>query len=134
MNKVIEYGRMTGDPDVRYSTNEKPTAIANFSIAVNRKFKREGQPDADFFNCVCFGKTAEVIEKYFHKGSKILVSGSLQNDTYEKDGQKRTTTKIIVEEVDFVDSKSSSSETPKAQNNDGFMNIPTGIEDELPFA
>lgn len=134
MNKVIEFGRMTSDPDVRYSTNEKPMAIANFSIAVNRKFKREGQPDADFFNCVCFGKTAEVIEKYFHKGSKILVSGSLQNDTYEKDGQKRTTTKIMVEEVDFGDSKSSSSETTKAQNNDGFMNVPTGIEDELPFA
>lgn len=134
MNKVIELGRITADPEIRYTQGAKTTAIANFSIAVNRKFKREGQPEADFFNCTAFGKVAEVIEKYFFKGSKILVTGSLQNDSFEKDGQKRTVTKIMVEEVDFVDSKAANNDAPKASNNEGFMNMPTGIEDELPFA
>lgn len=133
MNSVTLFGRLTKDPDVKYTTGAKQTAIANFSIAVNRKFKREGQPDADFFNCVSLGKTAEIIEKYFFKGSRILLNGSLQNDTYEKDGQKHTVTKIMVNEVDFIDSKNNS-EPKSTSNGDGFMNIPTGIDDELPFA
>lgn len=134
MNKVILYGRLTREPEVRYTQGDKPMAIASISIAVNRKFKREGQPEADFFNCTAFGKTAEVLEKYFNKGSKILISGSLQNDTYEKDGKKNTVTKILIDEIDFVDSKSTSNNASKAESNDGFMNIPTGVEDELPFA
>lgn len=100
MNKIIVSGRITKEPDVRYS--QGGMAVANFSIAVNRKFKRDGEPDADFFNCVSFGKTAEFIEKYFHKGSAILITGHLQNDEYEKDGQKVRITKIYVDEVDFM--------------------------------
>lgn len=147
MNKVIMCGRTTKEPDIRYATGEKPTAIANFSMAINRKVKRDGQPDADFFNCVCFGKTAEIVEKYCTKGMKLIVTGSLQNDTYEKNGEKKTSTKIYVEEIEFAESKSSntSSESaepkdasgnpyPKFSGNNGFINIPTGIDDELPFA
>ena len=148
MNKVIMMGSIAKEPDIKYSKGEKSTAIANFTLAVSRKYKREGQPDADFFNCCAYGKTAETIEKYCSKGTKLTIVGSLQNDNYEKDGQKHTNTKINVDEFEFAESKNSSSGSaasnevkdssgnpyPKFSGNDGFMNIPDGTCDDLPFA
>ena len=130
MNTVILMGRLTKDPEVRYTTGTEPMAIASFGIAVDRKGKEKV---TDFFNCVAFKKTAENIEKFFRKGNKILVTGAVQNDKYtNKDGKEVTTTKIVVNEFDFVESKSEKTE-PKADA-DGFMNIPDGIDDsELPF-
>ena len=139
MNKVIMSARLGKDPDVRYS--QGGMAVANFSIAVGRKFKRDGESDVDFFNCTAFGKTAEFIEKYFHKGSQILIVGHLQNDEYEKDGQKVKITKIYVDEVDFMgDSKNgqnggqnASQGQKKPQTDaDGFMNVPDNLDD-MPF-
>ena len=106
MNTVILCGRLTRDPEVRYSQGENSMAIASFSVATNRKFKRDGEPDADFFNCTAFGKQAEFVEKYLKKGIKVLVTGRLQNNTYEdKQGNKVTATQIITEEVEFCESK-----------------------------
>lgn len=139
MNTVIMMGRLTKDPEVRYSQNQNNTAVASFSLAVDRKFKREGEPSADFFNCTAFNKTAEFVEKYFSKGKKILLTGSIQNDNYtNKDGQKVYATKIIVENVEFAESKNAEAPTgaqaePKADS-DGFMNVPEGDLDDLPFA
>ena len=96
MNKVVFVGNLTRDPEVRYSQGASQTTVARFSIAVNRIFKREGEPDADFFNCTAFGRQAEFIEKYLHKGSKVALSGKVQNDNYtNKDGQKAYTTEIL---------------------------------------
>lgn len=158
MNKVIMMGRLTRDPEVRYSQNANSSAIANFSIAVNRRFKREGEPDADFFNCTAFGKQAEFVEKYLRKGIKIVISGRLQNNDYtNKDGQQVYGVKIMIEEIEFAESKGASenvgngnagngnfSNNSNAGNNgyggynnsncdNGFMNIPDGIDEELPF-
>lgn len=135
MNKVSITGRMVKDPEVRYAQNEKATAIARFTLAVNRKHKQEGQPNADFINCVAFGHDAEFIEKYFRKGMKAEVSGRIQTGSYKnKDGQTVYTTDIFVEEIDFGESKQSSNSAPAATAaNDGFMSIPDGIEEELPF-
>lgn len=145
MNKVILMGRLTRDPEVRYSQGSSQTAVARFSIAVDRRFKREGQPDADFFNCTAFGKQAEFIERYLHKGTKILLCGSLQNNNYtNKDGQQVYGVQILVNEIEFAESKNASADNGNggaAENSnqkpvsaaDGFMNIPDGIEDELPF-
>lgn len=135
MNQIILCGRLCNDPDVRYGTNSN--AIAKFSIAVDRRFKRDGQPTADFFNCVAFGKTGEFIEKYFHKGSKILLSGEMQNNNYKnKEGQMVYGFQVAVNNVEFAESKSASSpaqhEKPQ-QADDSFMSIPEGLEDELPF-
>lgn len=109
MNKVIQIGRLTRDPEVRYSQNTQngsQIAIANFSIAVNRRIKREGDPEADFFNCAAFGKLAEFVSQYLTKGSKIAIVGRLQNDNYtNKDGQMVYSIKIIVEEIEFAESK-----------------------------
>ena len=108
MNKVILMGRLTRDPEIRVSTGEKQMAVANYSIAVDRKVKKEGQPEADFFNCTSFGKQAEFVEKYLHKGTKIAVVGQLQNNNYKnKDGQMVYSTQILVEEVEFAESKGS---------------------------
>ena len=138
MNKVIMMGRLTKDPEVRYSQTQTPMAIAKFSLAVDRKYKRNGDPDADFFNCTAFGKQGEFVEKYLKKGTKMLVIGHLQNDNYEKDGVKHYAVNVIVDEMEFAESKSTSgsSDTTQAapKSNDGFINIPTGIDDELPFA
>ena len=124
-NKVIMMGRLTRDPEVRYSNDNK--AVANFTLAVDRRYKRDGDPDADFFFCTAFGKTAEFAEKYLKKGTKIVLDGHLQNDTYEKDGQKKTTTKIMVDSCEFAESKSQSNDTaPKQQTEADIM-------DELPF-
>ena len=150
MNRVILMGRLTRDPEVRYAQNEM--AIARFSIAVDRRFKREGQPEADFFNCTAFRKTAEFIEKYLKKGTKVVVEGQVQNDNYtNKDGQKVYGTVIMVDNIEFAESKAASQSgagasasaakpAPKADDEkpadvpEGFMSIPDGVDDELPFA
>ena len=145
MNKVELVGRLTRDPEVRYIQGENASAIARFSVAVNRRFKNnEGNYEADFINCVAFGKSGEFIEKYFKKGMAIGISGRIQTGNYtNKDGVKVYTTDVVVEEQEFVESKNSGgvsapSNAPAANNNtpsaDGFMNIPDGIDEELPFS
>ena len=137
MNKIILLSRLTRDPEVRYSQGENSTAIASFSVAVNRKFKREGEPEADFFNCTAFGKQAEFVEKYLKQGTKILLSGRLQNNNYtNKEGQKVYGVQIMVEEIEFAESKAASASAGTQTNTpsfnpDGFMQI--GNEEELPF-
>ena len=132
MNKVIFIGRLTRDPEVRYTNDGK--TIARFSIAVDRRFKRDGQPDADFFNCTTFGKQAEFVEKYLHKGTKIALSGSIQNDNYtNKDGVTVYQVAVIVDEIEFAESKNASANGTQQQSNGDFMNLPDGIEEELPF-
>ncbi len=157
MNKVILMGRLTRDPEVRYSQGASQTAVARFSIAVDRRFKREGDPDADFFNCTAFSKTAEFVERYLHKGTKIVLSGRVQNDNYtNKDGQMVYSVRVMVDEIEFAESKNASGANDGGYNNnnysnggyagggsnnapaasgagDGFMNIPDGIDEELPF-
>ena len=156
MNKVILMGRLTRDPEVRYSQGASQTAVARFSIAVDRRFKREGEPDADFFNCTSFGKQAEFVERYLHKGTKVVLSGRVQNDNYtNKDGQMVYSVRIMVDEIEFAESKNASGGNDGGYNNnnfgnggfagggnnapaasgagDGFMNIPDGIDEELPF-
>lgn len=139
MNKVILLGNLTRDPEIRYSQGENQMAIARFSIAAQRKFKRDGEPDADFFNCVAFGKTAEFIEKYFRKGGKMALVGQLQNNNYtNKNGEKVYSVQILVNEVEFAERKSSQNDAgnqPQTQQggDDDFMNIPDGIDGGLPF-
>ena len=145
MNKVILMGRLTRDPEVRYSQGSSQTAVARFSVAVDRRFKRDGEPDADFFNCTAFGKQAEFIERYLHKGTKIVLSGRIQNDNYtNRDGQQVYSVRVMVDEVEFAESKNASVDNSGymgGNNNrpepsgvgDGFMNIPDGIDEELPF-
>ena len=131
MNKVQIVGRLTRDPDVRYSGGETSTAIARFTVAADRKKREDG---ADFISCVAFGRTAEFIEKYFSKGMRIGLCGHIQTGSYEKDGQKIYTTDVIAEEVEFVESKSEAKpEIKPIEHNDGFMNIPDGIDEDLPF-
>ena len=149
MNKVILMGRLTRDPEVRYSQGASATAVARFSIAVDRRFKREGEPDADFFNCTCFGKQAEFVEKYLHKGTKVVLSGRIQNDNYtNKEGQMVYSVRVMVDEIEFAESKNAAGGDNGGNYNnnygggqapapsggaDGFMNIPDGIDEELPF-
>ena len=135
MNKVIEIGRLTKDPEIRYSQGASSTCIARYTLAVDRKFKQEGQPNADFINCIAFGKLGEFAEKYLHKGVKIAVTGRIQTGSYKnKDGNTVYTTDVVVEEQEFCESKSQSNSQPQpAQNVDmGFMNIDTDM-DSLPF-
>lgn len=138
MNKIILMGRLTKDPEVRYSQGNNPMAIARYTLAVERKFKRDGEPNADFINCIAFGKNGEFAEKYLHKGIKIAVVGRIQTGSYtNKDGQKVYTTDVVVEEHEFAESKNASqSERPQPMtrtDSDGFMSIPDGIDEELPF-
>ena len=138
MNKVILMGRLTRDPEVRYTQGDNAMAIARYSLAVDRRFKRDGEPDADFINCVAFGKSGEFAEKYFRKGTKIAVVGRIQTGSYtNKDGQKVYTTDVVVEEQEFAESKNSGSsdnnQSAPANKNTDFMNIPDGIDEELPF-
>lgn len=144
MNKVILMGRLTRDPEIRYSQGENSLAIARFTLAVDRRFKRQGEQDADFISCVAFGKSAEHAEKYYRQGLKIAVTGRIQTGSYtNKDGQKVYTTEVVVEESEFAESKNSAGEsgsfqpssrpTPSTAAGDGFMNIPDGIDEELPF-
>lgn len=145
MNKAILMGRLTRDPEVRYSQSDSSMAIARFSLAVDRRYKKQGdETTADFFNCTAFGKQGEFVEKYLKQGTKIVVIGRIQNDNYtNKEGQKVYSVQIMVEEIEFAESKASSqsnagndgSAQPQmgAPDADGFMNIPDGIGSELPF-
>lgn len=134
-------GRLTRDPDVRYTQGEEPMAIARFTLAVDRRGKRDGEASADFPSCVCFRRTAEFIEKYAHQGTKLVVVGRIQTGSYtNRDGQKVYTTDVVVEEAEFAESKAAADrnaqQTPPPSPDtgaDGFMNIPDGIEEELPF-
>lgn len=135
MNSVQLIGRLTRDPEVRYT--DGGASIARFSLAVDRRFKQENGADADFINIVSFGKTAEFIEKYFHKGMKIALNGRIQTGSYtDKDGKKVYTTDIVAENVEFCESKgtSSNNDAQAPSQNGDFMSIPDGIDDELPFA
>ncbi len=142
MNKVILMGRLTRDPDVRYTQGEEPMAIARFTLAVDRRGKRDGEASADFPSCVCFRRTAEFVEKYAHQGTKLVVTGRIQTGGYtNRDGQKVYTTDVVVEEAEFAESKAAADrntqQTPPPSpdtGTDGFMNIPDGIEEELPFS
>lgn len=136
MNKVALIGRVTRDPEVRYTQSENASAVARYTLAVDRRFKREGEDSADFINCVAFGKAAEFAEKYFRKGTKIAVVGRIQTGSYtNKDGVKVYTTDVVVEEQEFAESKNANNELPPpASPSDGFLSIPDGTEDELPFA
>ncbi|MCI8484134.1 MAG: single-stranded DNA-binding protein [Lachnospiraceae bacterium] len=146
MNKVILMGRLTRDPEVRYSQGESATAVARYTLAVDRRFRRDNdQQTADFINCVAFGRNGEFAEKYFHKGIKIAITGRIQTGSYtNQEGQKVYTTDVVVEEQEFAESKSASESqsggyqpagrpAPSAAAGDGFMNIPDGIDEELPF-
>ena len=136
MNKVIEIGRLTKDPEIRYSQGENTTCVARYTLAVDRKFKQEGQPTADFINCIAFGKLGEFAEKYLHQGIKIAVTGRIQTGSYtNKDGQKVYTTDVVVEEQEFCESKSQSNSQPQPtpSNDNSWLNIPDGVEDSLPF-
>lgn len=149
MNKTILMGRLTRDPEIRYSSGDEPTAIARYTLAVDRRFKRQGDDQsADFINCVVFGRGAEFAEKYLHQGIKIVVTGRIQTGSYtNKDGHKVYTTEVVIEEQEFAESKAaqngntqSSSSTgntprqaPASDPGDGFMDIPDAIEEELPF-
>ncbi len=145
MNKVILMGRLTRDPEVRYSQGDQATAIARYTLAVDRRFKRDGdQQTADFIPCVAFGRAGEFAEKYFRKGTKIAITGRIQTGSYtNKDGQKVYTTDVVVEEQEFAESKNAGGDnsgfapadrpSPSSAAGDGFMNIPDGIDEELPF-
>ena len=153
MNKVILMGRLTRDPDVRYSNGEQATAVARFTLAVDRRVaRRDGEQTADFIGCVAFGRTAEFVEKYFRQGMRMVISGRIQTGSYtNRDGQKVYTTDVVVEEVEFAESKASKERsgasagmpttagtTPGGAaglttDKDGFMSIPDGIDEELPF-
>ena len=147
MNKVILMGRLTRDPEVRYSAGENALAIARYTLAVDRRFRRDGEASADFISCVSFGRTAEFAEKYFRQGLKIAVTGRSYTN---REGQKVYTTEVVVEDQEFAESKASSDSyaaahprteaapatsmpSPSAASADGFMNIPDGIDEELPF-
>ena len=134
MNKVILLGRLTRDPDVRYSQGNEPMCIARYTLAVDRRFKKDGDQAGDFISCIAFGKSGEFAEKYYKKGTKIAIVGRIQTGSYtNKDGQKVYTTDVVVEEQEFAESKSNSEPKPAPADSDGFMKIPDGVEDELPF-
>ena len=145
MNKVILMGRLTRDPEIRYSQGEQATAVARYTIAVDRRFRRDNDTQtADFIGCVAVGRQGEFAEKYLRKGVKIALTGRIQTGSYtNRDGQKVYTTDVVVEEQEFAESKSASEQNagfapadrpaPSAAVGDGFMNIPDGIDEELPF-
>lgn len=157
MNKVILMGRLTRDPEVRYSQGESPLAIARYTLAVDRRFNRnnggDNQQSADFISCVAFGRSGEFAEKYLRKGTKIAVSGRIQTGSYtNREGQKVYTTDVVLDDIEFAESKSTSDANrggmgmgggyqaapapapgPMGAAGDGFMNIPDGIDEELPF-
>ena len=151
MNKVILMGRLTRDPEIRYSQGNDQMAIARYTLAVDRRFNRNGDQTADFINCVVFGKSAEFTERYFRQGMRVVVCGRIQTGSYtNKDGQRVYTTDVVAENVEFAESKNASAGNNDGgyQNagfgggnnapapsgaGDGFMNIPDGIDEELPF-
>ena len=146
MNKVILMGRLTRDPEVRYSQGENTLAIARYTLAVERRFQKNGDQNADFISCIAFGRSAEFAEKWLKQGTKICITGRIQTGSYtNKDGVKVYTTEVVVEEQEFAESKNASQSNgnadfntnsrpvPSAADSDGFISIPDGIEDELPF-
>ena len=148
MNKIILMGRLTRDPSISYTqanSAQESTCVARYSLAVDRKFNRDGERKADFISCVAFGHQAEFTEKYLRKGTKIALTGRIQTGSYtNRDGQKVYTTDVVVEEQEFAESKAASAEhaanfapadrpSPSNAVSDGFMNIPDGIDEELPF-
>lgn len=149
MNKTILMGRLTRDPEIRYSSGDESTAIARYTLAVDRRYKSQGdEQTADFINCVVFGRGAEFAEKYLHQGIKIVVTGRIQTGSYtNKDGHKVYTTEVVVEEQEFAESKAAQNgnarsgsstgneprQAPASDPGDGFMDIPDAIEEELPF-
>ena len=141
MNKWIGMGRLTRDPEIRYTQGNDPMCVARYTLAVDRRVKKDGQDNADFIPCVAFGKGGEFVEKYCKKGTKLAVSGRIQTGSYtNRDGQKVYTTEIVVEEQEFAESKAAQSGQQNTQpakeeeGMDGFMNIPDGLDDtELPF-
>lgn len=137
MNKVIMIGRLVKDPDIRYSQGANTTCVARYTLAVDRKFKQEGQPTADFINCIAFGKLGEFAEKYLHKGVKIAVVGRIQTGSYKnKDGNTVYATDVVVEEQEFCESKSQSNSQPHPapSNDNSWMSIPDNLDDSsLPF-
>ena len=148
MNKVILMGRLTRDPSISYTqanSAQESTCVARYALAVDRRFNRDGERKADFISCVAFGRQAEFAEKYLRKGTKIAITGRIQTGSYtNRDGQKVYTTDVVVEEQEFAESKAASAEhaanfapadrpSPSNAVSDGFMNIPDGIDEELPF-
>ncbi len=154
MNKVVLMGRLTRNPEVRYSQGERAMAVARYTLAVNRRFKREGDQDADFISCVAFGRQGEFAEKYLKQGMRIVISGRIQTGSYtNRDGVKVYTTDVVVEEQDFCESKNANQgggymdngyqggyqrqeeqrPSPSMAAGDGFMTIPDGLDEELPF-
>ena len=150
MNKAILVGRLTRDPEVRYSQGDNATAVARYTVAVYRRFKRDGEPTADFIPCVVFGRSAEFAEKYFRQGMRVSISGRIQTGSYtNRDGVKVYTTEVIVEEQEFAESKAVSDRpvgrapagtptpyeapSPRSASPDGFLHIPDGIDAALPF-
>ena len=145
MNKVVLVGRLTRDPEVRYSQGDSATAVARYTLAVDRRFRRDGEPTADFIPCVIFGRSAEFAEKYFRQGMRVSVSGRIQTGSYtNKDGVKAYTTEVVVEEQEFAESRAESdanranfqhqaAPAPSADAGDGFSSISDGIDEELPF-
>ena len=146
MNKVILMGRLTRDPEIRYSQGDNAMAVARYTLAVDRRFKRDGEASADFISCVAFGRPAEFAERYFRQGLKIVVTGRIQTGSYtNRDGIKVYTTDVVVEEQEFAESKAASEQhsggfhaaaqapaaAPSMDAGDGFMNIPDGIDEEL---
>ena len=145
MNKLFMMGRLVADPEVRYG-GANNTAVANFRLAVDRRFKRDGEPDADFFRITALGKQGEFVEKYLRKGTKVIIEGEIRNNNYTKDGQTIYSDQIIANSIEFAESKSAASNNggsmgysapsnnaPTMDSGSGFMNIPDGIDEELPF-
>lgn len=142
MNKVILMGRLTRDPEVRYTAGQTPLCIARYTLAVDRRFRRENEATADFIPCVAFGKLGEFAEKHFHQGMRATISGRIQTGSYTNDrGNRVYTTEVVIEEQEFAESKSASHSgntrrnepEPQPVGEDGFMNIPEGIDDDFPF-
>ncbi len=141
MNKVILMGRLTRDPEVRYSQGETSMAVARYTLAVDRRGRRDGEQSADFISCVAFGKAGEWAEKWLRKGIKIAITGRIQTGSYtNREGQKAYTTDVVIEEQEFAESRAASEGNSQNQQRqqeqsagDGFMNIPDGIDEELPF-
>jgi single-strand DNA-binding protein len=137
MNIVCIIGRLVRDPEVRWSQGKESTCIAKLTVAVDRRFKKEGEQSADFIPCTAFGKTAEFIEKYVKKGTKVVIQGRWQTGSYDnKEGQKVYTNDCIVESIEFAESKKTDDQTqnaPKTPKDDDFMNLPENIDDEVPF-
>lgn len=138
MNKVILMGRLTRDPDVRWTQGPEQSAVARYTLAVNRRFQKEGGATADFISCVAFGLLAEFAEKYLRQGTKIAIIGRIQTGSYtNREGRKVYTTDVVVEEQEFAEGKNA--ERPREQgatpqaNTDGFMTIPDGVDEDIPF-